>query len=32
MGLTHLKIEVGNPADPAVTETVQCLIESGAVY
>ena len=32
MGLTNLEVEVGNPADPTVTETVVFLIDSGAVY
>lgn len=32
MGLTFLNIEVGNPAEPDVTKTVECLIDSGAVY
>ncbi|MFB0517158.1 MAG: aspartyl protease family protein [Candidatus Neomarinimicrobiota bacterium] len=32
MGLTVLEIEVGNPANPAVTVSVEFLIDSGAVY
>jgi clan AA aspartic protease len=32
MGLTFLKVEVGNPANPAVTETVEFLVDSGAIY
>lgn len=32
MGLTVLEIEVGNPAEPAVTEKVEFLIDSGAIY
>lgn len=32
MVLTVLQVEVGNPADPAVTETVEFLIDSGAIY
>jgi len=32
MGLTTLKIEVGNPADPQVTEKVEFNIDSGAIY
>jgi clan AA aspartic protease len=32
MGLTVLEIEVGNPADPEVTEKVDFLIDSGAIY
>ena len=32
MGLTSLRIEVGNPADPDVTETLEFLIDSGAIH
>lgn len=32
MGLTVLEIEVGNPANPEVTESIEFLIDSGAVY
>lgn len=32
MGLTTLEIEVGNPATPEVTERVEFLIDSRAVY
>lgn len=32
MGLTTLEIEVGNPAEPEKTETVEFLIDSGAIY
>ena len=32
MGLTVLEIEVGNPAEPEVTEKVEFLIDSGAIY
>ena len=32
MGLTNLDIEVGNPAAPDVTETVEFLIDSGATH
>ena len=32
MGLTVLEIEVGNPADPEITENVEFLIDSGAIY
>jgi clan AA aspartic protease len=32
MGLTVLEVEVGNPADPDVTEKVEFLIDSGAIY
>ena len=32
MGLTVLEIEVGNPSTPEVTETIELLIDSGAIY
>ena len=32
MGLTFLEIEVGNPSTPEVTETIELLIDSGAIY
>ena len=32
MGLTVLKLEVANPANPDVAETVEFLIDSGALY
>ena len=32
MGLTVLEIDVGNPANPSVTERVEFLIDSGAIY
>jgi clan AA aspartic protease len=32
MGLTVLEIEVGNPANPEVSEKVEFLIDSGAIY
>ena len=32
MGINKLEIEVGNPANPAVTERVEFLIDSGAIY
>jgi clan AA aspartic protease len=32
VGLTILEIEVGNPANPEVTEKVDLLIDSGAIY
>ena len=32
MGLIVLEIEVGNPANPEVTEKVEFLIDSGAIY
>jgi clan AA aspartic protease len=32
MGLTVLEIEVGSPANPEVTEKVEFLVDSGAIY
>ena len=32
MGLTGLEIEVGNPSTPEVTEKLEFLIDSGAIY
>lgn len=32
MGLTVLKVEVGNPDKPNVTEALDFLIDSGAIY
>ena len=32
MGLTVLEIEVGNPASPDITERIDFLIDSGAIY
>ena len=32
MGLTYLEVEVGNPAQPEVTEKLEFLIDSGAIY
>lgn len=32
MGLTILELEVGNPANPGVTEKLEFLIDSGAIY
>jgi len=32
MGLTSVTLEVGNPATPGVTETLDFIIDSGAVY
>lgn len=32
MGLTVLELEVGNPANPQVTEKVEFLIDSGTIY
>ena len=32
MGLTFLEVEVGNPANPEVTEKVEFLIHSGDIY
>jgi clan AA aspartic protease len=32
MGLTVLKVEVGNPSTPEKTEEVEFLVDSGAIY
>lgn len=32
MGITVLEVEVGNPAQPDVTEPLEFLVDSGAVY
>ena len=32
MGLTYLEVEVGNPAQPEVTEKLEFLIDSGVIY
>ena len=32
MGLTVLNVEVGNPGNPEITETLEFLIDSGAIY
>ena len=32
MGLTVLEVEVGNPSNPEVTEKLEFLIDSGAIY
>jgi clan AA aspartic protease len=32
MGLTVLEIEVGNPAKPEITQKIEFLIDSGAIY
>jgi aspartyl protease family protein len=32
MGLTHVTVTVGNPADDAERAEVRCLVDSGAVY
>ena len=32
MGLTFLEIEVGNPANPAATEKLDFVVDSGAIY
>lgn len=32
MGLTVLEVEIGNPANPDVTEKVEFLVDSGAIY
>ena len=32
MGLTHVRVKVGNPANGRRGENVRCLVDSGAVY
>lgn len=32
MGLTHVKVRVGNPANGHRAEEVTCLVDSGAIY
>ncbi len=32
MGITYVKVKVGNPANGKRTEEVECLVDSGAVY
>jgi predicted aspartyl protease len=32
VGLTVLEVEIGNPANPEVTERLNLLVDSGAVY
>ena len=32
MGLTHLEIEIGNPSTPEITERIELLVDSGAIY
>jgi len=32
VGLTVLRVEVGNPANPETTEPIEFLIDSGAIY
>jgi predicted aspartyl protease len=32
MGLSVLEIEVGSPANPGLTERVEFLVDSGAIY
>ena len=32
MGLTYLEVEVGNPANPDITERIEFLVDSGAIY
>ena len=32
MGLTYLEVEIGNPANPDITEKMNFLVDSGAVY
>jgi len=32
MGLTHVSVRVGNPANGRKCEAVRCLVDSGAIY
>ena len=32
MGLTHVSVNVGNPANGHKSEAVRCLVDSGAIY
>ncbi len=32
MGLTHVTVRVGNPANGRRSEAVRCLVDSGAIY
>ncbi|MGH9384764.1 MAG: hypothetical protein ACRD2N_10805 [Vicinamibacterales bacterium] len=32
MGLTHVSVKVGNPANGRNAEHVRCLVDSGAIY
>lgn len=32
MGLTHVNVSVGNPANGRKREAVRCLVDSGAIY
>ena len=32
MGLTVLKVKVGNPAKPEITKEIEFLVDSGAIY
>jgi hypothetical protein len=32
MGSTVLEIEIGNPSEPSVTEKIDLLVDSGAIY
>ena len=32
MGLTYLEVEVGNPANPDITEKMKFLVDSGVIY
>lgn len=32
MGLTSVDLNVGNPAKPKVTEKINCIVDSGAIY
>jgi clan AA aspartic protease len=32
MGITYVDVEIGNPSTPELTEKVECLVDSGAIY
>jgi predicted aspartyl protease len=32
MGITYVTLELANPSDPSVTETLDFLVDSGATY
>jgi hypothetical protein len=32
VGLTHVQVKVGNPANGRKSESVRCLVDSGAIY
>jgi predicted aspartyl protease len=32
MGMTFLEVEIGNPADPSKTRSLDFLVDSGAIY